>query len=424
MTSAVMTGPAAESRSRQATLAASIGNVLEWYDFGVYGFFAAIMGAKFFASKDPVTGLLSAFLVFGIGFVARPLGGIIIGLMADKYGRRPALMTTIMIMALSTLMIGVSPTYETIGIAATVVLVLARLLQGFSTGGEWGTAAAFIVEWATPGKRGLYASAQQLTAYLGIVVGSSVAAVLTGLLTTEQMNDWGWRVPFLLGALIGPFGLWMRRKIDETPAFEEAAKKVSDEPAEWAAALRVFCLVAVTHAATFTYMYYLPTFTQKFAGVSRVESLWSNVIAVLFFCLAVPIAGMISDRVGRKPMLWTANVLILLCSWPLIAATTRYPGFATVLTVQVALSLIFALYAGSAAVSCVEQFPTKTRLRWLSPAYNISGIAFGAFAPYIATWLVETTGVPTSVVYFVLFASLVSAIAISTMRETAHEPLR
>ena len=411
--------------SRKATLVASIGNVLEWYDFGVYGFFAATIGAKFFAAGDSVAALLSAFAVFGIGFVARPLGGIVVGFNADKHGRRPAMMITIMMMALGTLMIGISPTYATVGVAAPVILVTARLLQGFSTGGEWGASAAYVVEWATPGRRGFFASAQQLTAYLGIVLGSSIAALLSGALSVSQIDDWGWRVPFILGALIGPFGLYLRRTMSETPAFE-AARQIpeSGQPQEWGAAIRLFCLVAVTHSVTFTFMYYLPTFTQKFAGVSRVESLWSNSIAIIVFVLAVPICGMISDRVGRKPMLLTADLLFLVLSFPLMAATVSYPGFVTALAVQIILNLFFAIYAGAAAVACVELFPTKTRLRWLSPAYNISGVAFGAFAPYIATWLVEKTGSPTSVVYFVLFATVISGIAILGMSETAHKPLR
>lgn len=411
--------------SRRATIAASIGNVLEWYDFGIYGFFAATIGAKFFAAGDAVSGLLSAFAVFGIGFFARPLGGIVIGFVADKYGRRPALMITIMLMALGTLMIGISPTYESVGVLAPIILVTARLLQGFSTGGEWGASAAFVVEWATPGRRGLYASAQQLTAYLGIVVGSSVAAIVSGALSAPAIDSWGWRIPFLLGALIGPFGLYMRRTISETPAFT-AATKISEEgqPTQWGPAFRLFCLVALSSSATFTFMYYLPSFTQRYSGVTRTESLWANSIAIMAFVFAVPVAGMISDRIGRKPLLVTGALLFLVCSYPLMAATTLYPGFASVLAVQIILDLFFAIYAGAAAVTCVELFPTKTRLRWLSPAYNVAQIAFGAFAPYIATWLVSTTGSPTAVVYFVVLTALISGVAALSMRETAHEPLR
>jgi MHS family proline/betaine transporter-like MFS transporter len=416
-------GAAENKMARKATLAAAVGNVLEWYDFGVYGFFAVLIGAKFFSADDPITGLLSALLVFGVGFVARPIGGIVIGIIADKYGRRPALMITIMLMALGTLMIGISPTYETAGVLATTILVLARLLQGFSTGGEWGASASYIVEWAPPGKRGLYASAQQLTAYLGILLGSSVAGVLTAALTSEQMSGWGWRVPFLLGALIGPVGLYIRRSIPETPAFV-AARETQNEASQWGASFRLFCLVAVTHSVTFTFMYYLPTFTQKYAGVTVSQSYWSNSIAILVFCLAVPVAGMTADRVGRKPLLFVGNALFLLLSMPLIGAMVKYPGFATVVSIQVAFSVFFAIYAGAAAVTCVELFPTKTRLRWLSPTYNLSGIAFGAFAPYSATWLVTKTGDPNSVVYLVLVATVLSGLALIGMRETAHQPLR
>ena len=335
------------------------------------------------------------------------------------------MMVTIMLMALGTLMIGIAPTYETAGALAPLILVVARLIQGFSTGGEWGAAAAFCVEWAPEGRRGLYGTAQQSTGYFGIVLGSTVAAVLSTLLSTAQIDEWGWRVPFLLGALIGPLGFWLRRTMSETPAFEAARKLPrTDTALQWGPALRLFCMLAVTFAVTYTFMYYLPTFTQRYGGLSRAESLWANSIALIAFVVAVPFGGMISDRFGRKPMLLIANVLILILSYPLMAAIVKYQSFGTVLTVQIILNLIFAMYAGAATAACVELFPTMVRLRWLSPTYNLAGIAFGAFAPYIATWLVAVTGSPTSVAYFVLFATLLAGVGILTMRETAHEPLR
>jgi MHS family proline/betaine transporter-like MFS transporter len=230
----------------------------------------------------------------------------------------------------------------------------------------------------------------------------------------------------LLGALlIAPVGFWLRRTVSETPAFE-AARKLPQvrEPMQWSAALRLFCMLAVTFAVTYTFMYYLPTFTQKFGGLTRAQSLWANSIALIAFCAAVPFGGMLSDRFGRKPMLLIANVLILILSYPLMAAIVKYQSFGTVLSVQIVLNLIFAMYAGAMTAAAIELFPTMVRLRWLSPTYNLAGIAFGAFAPYIATWLVATTGSPTSVAYFVLFATLLAGAGILTMRETAHEPLR
>jgi MFS family permease len=416
---------AASAASRKAIIGVSVGNLLEWYDFGVYGFFAVTMGKNFFAAGDPVASLLASFAVFGIGFVARPLGGLVMGFVADKRGRRSAMMITIMLMAIGTLFIGIAPTYATAGVLAPLILVVARLMQGFATGGEWGAAAAFCVEWAPNGRRGLYGAAQQSTGLFGIVVGSTVAAVLSTLLSNAQIDEWGWRIPFLLGALIGPVGFWIRRTIAETPAFEAAAKIPQGHHAmQWGPALRLFCLMAVTFAVTYTYLYYLPTFTQKYGGLTRAESLWANSIAVVAFCVGVPFGGRLSDRLGRKPVLLVANLLILFLSYPLMAATVKYQSFVTTASIQVLLNLFFALYCGAATAAYVEMFPTIIRLRWLSPTYNLAGVAFGAFAPYIATWLVVATDSPTSVVYFVLFACVLGLLALVGMRETAQEPLR
>src|SRR3954469_25920171 len=212
------------SQSRKAVSAAVVGNVLEWYDFAVYAFVAAILARKFFPTTDEVTALLSTFLAYGLGFVARPLGGIIIGRLGDTHGRKIALLLTIFLMAAGTVLIGILPTYASIGIAAPLLLVVARLMQGFSAGGEWGGSTAYIVEWAPRGRRGWYGSFQQTSVVGGLLLGSGVAALFNTILTPEQMNDWGWRVPFLVGGLLGPVGIYMRRTIDETPAYARVAQ--------------------------------------------------------------------------------------------------------------------------------------------------------------------------------------------------------
>jgi MFS family permease len=213
--------------TRKAVTAAVVGNVLEWYDFAVYAFVATIIAKKFFPAQDEVTALLSTFLAYGLGFVARPLGGIVIGRLGDTRGRKTALLLTIFLMAAGTVLIGILPSYETIGVVAPLLLVVARLMQGFSAGGEWGGSTAYIVEWAPAGRRGWYGSFQQTSVVAGLLLGSGVAALMNTLLTPDQMEAWGWRVPFLLGGILGPVGLWMRREIDETPAYKRAA--VADE---------------------------------------------------------------------------------------------------------------------------------------------------------------------------------------------------
>src|SRR6185312_3919876 len=220
-------GAPASSQSRRAVSAAVIGNVLEWYDFAVYGFVAVIIGKNFFPGSDETTELLKAFLTFGLGFVARPIGGIVIGRMGDTHGRKAALMLTIFLMAAGTVLIGILPTYATIGVAAPALLLFARLMQGFSTGGEWGGSTAFIVEWAPRDRRGLFGSFQQMSVVAGLLLGSSFAALLNTILTQDQMVAWGWRIPFLVGAILGPIGLYMRRTMDETPHYERVKQAAS-----------------------------------------------------------------------------------------------------------------------------------------------------------------------------------------------------
>src|ERR1043166_5975651 len=211
-----------KDKTRKAVSAAVIGNVLEWYDFAVYAYVAAYIAKNFFPQGDPVTALLATFLTYGLGFLARPLGGIILGRVGDTHGRKTALLITIALMAIGTVLVGILPTYAAIGVAAPLLLVVARLMQGFSAGGEWGSSTAYIVEWAPQDQRGFYGSFQQMSVVAGLLLGSAVAAIMNTVLTPEQMDAWGWRVPFLLGGILGPVGLWMRRTIDETPAYTKS----------------------------------------------------------------------------------------------------------------------------------------------------------------------------------------------------------
>ncbi|MEP7207208.1 MAG: MFS transporter, partial [Casimicrobiaceae bacterium] len=210
---------------RRAVSAAVVGNVLEWYDFAVYGYVATIIAKNFFPAGDDVAALLATFAAFGLGFVVRPLGGIVIGRLGDTRGRKTALILTIMLMAFGTVMIGLIPSYASIGILAPILLVVARLLQGFSAGGEWGGSTAFIVEWAPAGRRGFYGSFQQCSVVAGLLLGSGVAATLASVLTPATMEGWGWRIPFLLGGLLGPVGMYMRRNIGETPAYRRMVQE-------------------------------------------------------------------------------------------------------------------------------------------------------------------------------------------------------
>ncbi len=300
--------------SRQAVSAAVIGNVLEWYDFAVYGFMAAIIGKNFFPSGDEVSQLLAAFAVYGVGFLARPIGGVVIGRIGDTKGRKTALILTIMLMAVGTVLIGIIPTYATIGVLGPLLILVARLMQGFSAGGEWGGSTAFIVEWADEGERGFLGSFQQCSVAGGLLLGSGVAALITTLLDPAAMEAWGWRVPFLLGALLGPVGMYMRRNIDETPAYQRAmrepepARSPDDATPFWLAA-RAFGFTILWTVAFYIFLNYMPTFTKTYAKLSSAEALWSNTIGLLVLVAAIPVMGLLSDRRAEAAAAYVLHLL-------------------------------------------------------------------------------------------------------------------
>ncbi len=414
--------------SRFATMAAMVsGNVLEFYDFAVYAYLAAILGRNFFPAASETASLLSSFAVFGVGFVARPLGGFIIGRYGDRRGRKPALLLTVLLMAVGTGLIGVLPTYAQIGLAAPVLLTLARLLQGFSAGAEYGSAATFIVEWAPPGRRGLYGGIHIVGIYIGIGSGSAVAAALTTSFGTHAMAEWGWRVPFLIGAVIGPLALLARRSIEESPVFVDAEERghVATMPAR--AILRrmghAFCFAAMQAVLTYVFLGYFPTFTQRFAGLSAGQSLWSTAFAVATIVPVAVLSGALSDRIGRKPPMIASCIGFIVLAYPLLYVVLHGAGFVGIMAVQVVASIITGLFLGTMPATLVEMFPTGSRLMGLSTAFNASTGLFGGFAPFIATWLIAVTGAPISVAFFVAASAVLSLPAVLLLKETAHDRL-
>jgi MFS transporter, MHS family, proline/betaine transporter len=413
--------------SRLMTVAAmATGNILEFYDFAVYAYLASILGRNFFPSGSETVSLLSAFAVFGVGFLIRPLGGFLIGRFGDRRGRKPALLLTILLMSVGTGLIGVIPTYAHIGIAAPILLTLARLLQGFSAGGEWGGGATFIVEWAPPGRRGFYGGIHVVTIYLGLALGSAVAAALSTGLSPETMTDWGWRVPFIVGAVIGPLGLIVRRKIDESPVFVEtqARPEVETAPGILRTMGHAFCFAAMQAVLTYIFLGYFPTFTQKFAGLSASQALWSTALAIATIVPVGLLSGALSDRIGRKPPMIASCVGFIVLAYPLFYVVVHSASFATVMGVQVVAGMLTGLFLGTMPATLVEMFPTKTRLMGLSTSFNASTGLFGGFAPFIATWLVATTGAPTSVAFFVAASAVVSLVAVLMLKETSRDQLR
>jgi MHS family proline/betaine transporter-like MFS transporter len=414
--------------ARKAIVAAGIGNLLEYYDFAVYGFLATVISRKFFPGEDPNSALLKTFAIFGVAFLARPLGGAIIGRMGDLKGRKSMLILTIVLMALGTAGIGCIPDYGAIGIWAPVLLVLCRVLQGLSTGGEWGNATAFIVEWSPEGKRGFYGSFSQSSVVGGGLTALIVLAIMNTVLTPAQVDAWGWRLPFLLGLVLLPIGIWLRRDVAETPRFRAEQRGetsgMADLGSPFGLMARAFGFTILWTVSYYVMLTYLPTFTQQHAGLSATGSLWSSVAGQIVLVLIIPAMGALSDRVGRKPLLLFCCAAFVLLSYPGFILIVSAGAAWKVGLIQIGFCLIIATFGGTGPAALVELFPTRTRTSLMSIGYALAVAIFGGFAPFIATWLIGTTGTPLAPTFYLIAAGIVSFLTILPFRETAFERLR
>ncbi len=406
---------------------AELGNILEWYDFTVYAYLASILGTKFFNSTNETAAVLATFAVFGAGFVARPFGGILIGMYGDRYGRKPTLLLTFTLIATSTGLIGVLPTAATIGLWAPILLVTARLLQGVSAGGEWGGSASFLVEWAPANRRGLFGSLHTASINLGQLLGAAVTGTVVVVLGPERMNEWGWRIPFLLGALIGPLGFVIRQRLHETPAFRRTHDSRNSAPLRRGQFSRTiffaFAFPAVQSVLTYLFLSYFPTFSHRYAGLSHSAAIWSTALASFVIAATCVLSGFISDRVGRRPCMLAACAISFFLPWPILAAMVSGAPVWFVILGQAIFAAACGMFLGAMSAALVELFPTSRRMLGLTTGYNLQSMLFGGFAPFIAAWLIAATGHPVSIAFFIMLAAAISAAAILSMRETAHEPL-
>lgn len=418
--------PQTDPRARKAIWAASIGNLLEWYDFGVYAYLATIIAAKFFPSTDPTASLLASFAAYGVGFLARPLGGMVIGRLGDTQGRKTALVLTIFMMALGTIGIGLLPSYEQIGVAAPLLLVILRIVQGIAAGGEWGTSTAFIIEWSPEGRRGFFGSFQQVSTAGGSLLGSATAAILTSTLSSASMLDWGWRLPFLFGALLLVVGVYLRSNVEETPSYEASRNAAPEETASGPMlGLTAFGFTIFWTVAYYTLLAWMPSFTQRFAGLSPSEALWSNTLGLIAMVIAIPFWGALSDRIGRRPLLIASALSIGLLAYPLFSLMTKGIGFAAIAPLQILFGILLALYSGPGPAAISEIFPTHLRSTWMSTGYTVAVAIFGGFAPFVSTWLISVTGSPVSPTYLYLVpAALISLLVLWRLAETSGKELR
>lgn len=412
---------------RRAVLAASIGNALEWYDFSVYAFFAVYIAQNFFTQGNAGAELLQAFLAFGLGFVVRPLGALVLGVYGDRAGRKAALSVTILVMALGTAIIAFAPPYSAIGVGAPLLIVCGRMLQGFSAGGEVGGAAAFLIEHAPPDKKGKYASWLQASMAISNILGALVATAVTLLLTREQVGEWGWRVPFIVGLAIAPVGLWLRKTLHETPQFEaemdrqhrahQAAKTplmqvVRDYPKALATGLGFSVLWAV---CVYVLIIFMPIYVQRTLHFSGRQAFLAALIGNCFMAVGCVYAGALSDRFGRRAVLTWGALLMLAGTWPLLAWLQAAHTLSALIVVQVAFCVMVALFTGVAPSALSELFPTRVRSTGMSLSYNAAVTIFGGFAPAILTWLTESTGNAFAPAWYVMAASVAALISIARL---------
>ncbi len=393
-------------------VAAVIGNALEWYDFVVYGFLTVIISRLFFPTDSEYASLLLAMATFGVGFFMRPVGGILIGMYADRRGRKAALQLIILLMTVSIAMIAVAPPYAAIGAAAPALIVIARLLQGVATGGEFASATSFLVESAPAGKRGFYGSLQMVGQSLAALTGAGMGMLITQGLTPEQVDSWGWRVPFIFGLLIGPVGLYIRRHLNETEAFIEASASQVERlglrqlwQGHKHSVMACFGLVVAGTIMYYVVLIYMPTYAKTQLQIPLGDAFIAQVAGLICLTLMTPVFGGLSDRLGRRPVLMVAMLSYLILPYPLLGWLLTEPSLMRLAVMQVVLCTVVAISFGPLSTALAEQFPVHMRSTGLALAYNFAVMLFGGFAQLIVTWLIRETGTPLAPAFYVMFGA-------------------
>jgi MHS family proline/betaine transporter-like MFS transporter len=418
MTAATSAEAPNASQRWRAVIAASIGNALEWFDFVVYGFLAVTMAKLFFPTGNETVSLLLALGTFGVPFFMRPLGAIILGSYADRYGRKAALTLTILLMMAGTAVIALAPTYSSVGLIAPILVVAARMVQGFSAGGEFGSATAFLAE-QNPKQRGFFASWQFASQGLTTILATGFGATLAATLSAEQMESWGWRLPFLFGLLIGPVAYYIRRHTDETMEFR--ATSASEAPLREALSdskmrlLIAFGTVVLSTVAMYTILF-MPTYATRQLGLPASGSFIAGLLTGLIQMLLIPAVGALSDRYGRVPIAFVSAAAVLLTIYPMFAWLAATPTLQTLLIVQAIMGIFIAGYMGPLPALMSELFPTRLRTTGLSISYSFGVAIFGGFAPFINAWMIELTGSKVAPSFYLMLAAAISLAAVIAAR--------
>ena len=414
---------------KKTLLAGAIGNVLEWYDFALYGYFAPVIAVLFFPSAHPSLSLITAFGVFAVGFLARPLGAILFGYWGDTIGRRDALAWSVLLMAVPTCLVGILPTYEMIGLAAPLALTFCRFLQGLSVGGEFTGSVTFLVEHAARSQRGYIGSWAGFSAQVGALLGSGVGALIALTLTEDALHEWGWRIPFLMGGLIAVVGWYLRTKAKESPAFERVRQAGGLSPSplrdvitDHRVAIAQLIGLVWLHGVAFYLLYvYLTTYLAMVTTVPLGTLLTLNTGCMMLLALLIPLTGRLSDTVGQKPLLIIGAGSLTVLSYPLFfwLASDKLPYM---ISAHVLLTALVSCYMGPFFAAIAELFPTRQRYTGLAVGYNIASALFGGTAPLVATLLIAWSSNPLAPAFYLSLCAAVSLLVVISLR-TGRPPI-
>ncbi|MGO0184654.1 MFS transporter [Klebsiella quasipneumoniae] len=400
-----------------AILRVTSGNFLEQFDFFLFGFYATYIAHTFFPASSEFASLMMTFAVFGAGFLMRPIGAIVLGAYIDKVGRRKGLIVTLSIMATGTFLIVLIPSYQTIGLWAPLLVLIGRLLQGFSAGAELGGVSVYLAEIATPGRKGFYTSWQSGSQQVAIMVAAAMGFALNAVLEQSAISDWGWRIPFLFGCLIVPFIFVLRRKLEETQEFTARRHRLAMRQvfatllANWQVVIAGMMMVAMTTTAFYLITVYAPTFGKKVLMLSASDSLLVTLLVAISNFFWLPVGGALSDRFGRRPVLIAMTLLALATAWPALTMLAKAPSFLMMLSVLLWLSFIYGMYNGAMIPALTEIMPAEVRVAGFSLAYSLATAVFGGFTPVISTALIEYTGDKASPGYWMSFAAVCGLLA-------------
>jgi len=416
---------------RRVLSATFIGNFVEWFDYGVYGYLAVTISTVFFPAGDPQAALLSTFAVFAVSFISRPFVALILGTIGDRHGRRTALSMSILIMTGATFLIALLPTYEMVGMLAPALMLLLRLIQGFSASGEYAGAASFLVEYAPPRKRGVYGAVVPASTASGLLLGSLLAALLSAVLTEPSMQGWGWRLPFLLAAPLGLIGLYIRLKLEDTPNFKalEADNEVDTTPVRdlftqhWKPMLFALGGALLNAVGFYVILTYMPTYLSEELGFGSTESFLATTIALVTYIGLIFLTGMASDRFGRRTLLVGAGIGFVVLTVPAFMVLGS-AGFLAVVLIQIVLGGLLTMNDGTLPTFLAELFPTKVRYSGFAVSFNVANAVFGGTAPFMATFLIGWSGSDLAPAWYLVAAAIISGVVVLFARETSHRPLR